>query len=87
MEEIVAIILIFGGGALAVLSYSPIGRAVAARIRGEIPGPVAGTADPAVFDEIDRLRHELAEVQERLDFTERMLADEHQPVALKQPEE
>ena len=34
MEDILAISLIFGGGTLFLLSVSPIGKAVADRIRG-----------------------------------------------------
>ncbi|MHB1328778.1 MAG: hypothetical protein ACYC2K_11310 [Gemmatimonadales bacterium] len=72
MEGILAILLIFGGGTLGVLSYSPIGKAIAARIRGDQHPP---EADPAVLEELDRVRHELAELAERVDFAERMIAN------------
>jgi hypothetical protein len=72
MEGILAIIFLFGGGALVGISYSPVGKAVAARIRGD-SAPPSGP-DPEVLAEIDGLRHELSEVQERLDFAERLLA-------------
>ena len=76
MEDILAIVLIFGGGALGVLAYSPIGKAIAARIRGETPQALAAAqgTDPAVLEELARLRMELDQVHERLDFTERLLA-------------
>jgi hypothetical protein len=51
----------------------PIGAALADRIRGG-PAPDVGAADPAVVAEIDQLRGRLAEVEERLDFAERLLA-------------
>ena len=35
MEDILALILIFGGGACIAMAFSPIGRAVADRIRGK----------------------------------------------------
>jgi hypothetical protein len=70
MEDILAIILIFGGGTVAALSFSPLGRALADRIRG-----TAGHADPELVAELEELRLEMIEVQERLDFTERMIAD------------
>jgi hypothetical protein len=73
LEDIIAIILIFGGGTIAALSFSPVGRAVADRLRHGAGDPAAGT-DPAVYEELDRLRQELAELQERVDFTERLLA-------------
>lgn len=77
MEDILAIILLFGGGAFAAFCYSPIGKAIAARIRGETPQHSAALAagDPVVYEELDRLRQELEQVQERLDFTERLLAN------------
>ena len=76
MEDIVALVLLFGGGAMVLIAYSPIGKAIAARIRGETPHNLAtlqGT-DPTVLEELDRLRQELDQVHERLDFTERLLA-------------
>ncbi len=74
MEDILAIIFIFGGGTAVLLSFSPVGRAMAERIRhGKIPLQ-APEQDPALYDELDRMRAELNELHERVDFTERMLA-------------
>ncbi|MGB7212523.1 MAG: hypothetical protein WBC97_07840 [Gemmatimonadales bacterium] len=47
---------------------------------------VQGRADPAVLVELDQLRAHLAEVDERLDFAERMLAQQADPHALRPPE-
>jgi hypothetical protein len=71
MEGILAIIFLFGGGTVAAVSFSPVGRALADRIRGHKSpaGP-----DPEVLTELDQLRQELTEVQERLDFAERLLS-------------
>lgn len=74
MEEILALLLIFGGGTVIALSFSPVGRALAERIRGG--SAASGQTDPALYDEIERVRTELAELQERVDFTERLLAKE-----------
>lgn len=71
MEDILAIILIFGGGSAIALSFSPVGRAIADRIRGRHAVPAA---DPAVFEELDQLRQDVTELQERVDFAERLLA-------------
>jgi len=71
MEDILALLLIFGGGTLVAISFSPVGRAFAERIRG---GRTTGETDPAVLDELDRVRTELAELHERVDFTERLLS-------------
>ena len=79
MEGILAITLIFGGGTAIVLSFSPVGRAFAARIRGDAPAP----ADQELRAEVDQLRHDVAELQERLDFTERVLAQRPDPARLQ----
>lgn len=70
VEGILAITLIFGGGTLFLLSVSPVGKAIAHRIRGR----AEAEPDPAILDELDELRHDLAELQERVEFTERLLA-------------
>jgi hypothetical protein len=71
MEGILAIIFIFGGGTLFLLATSPIGKAIAERIRHSGPGPAM---DPELLAEVDGLRHDVAELAERLDFAERLLA-------------
>ena len=38
MEDILAIIFLFGGGTLGLLAFSPVGKAIAERIRGK-PSP------------------------------------------------
>ncbi len=75
MEGVVAIIFIFGGLTVFGLSMSPVGRALAERIRGR----AAVQLDPEVLAELDELRADVAELHERLDFAERMLArrDDH----------
>jgi len=73
MEGVLAIIFIFGGGTLFLLSVSPIGKAYAERIRAkthEMAPP-----DPQVLGEIDDLRAQVAELHERVDFAERLLAE------------
>jgi hypothetical protein len=70
IEGILAITLIFGGATAFLLAISPIGRAVAERIRGQ----AAGSTDPQLLADVDALRHDVAELQERVDFTERLLA-------------
>jgi hypothetical protein len=65
------ILIVFGGGMLVILSKTEIGRAIAERIRGE--RRVART-DPILIEEVDRLRADVAELQERMEFAERLLA-------------
>ena len=71
MEGILAITFIFGGGTAFLLAISPIGKAVAERIRAKGAVPMQ---DPEILAEMDALRRDLNELQERVDFTERMLA-------------
>ena len=69
MEGLFAITFIFGGGTLFLLAISPVGKALADRLRGHGPAH-----DPELLAEVEALRHEVAELQERVDFTERMLS-------------
>lgn len=75
MEGVLAIIFIFGGLTVFGLSMSPVGRALAERIRGR----TAVQHDPEVLAELDEIRADLAELHERIDFTERLLAQREEP--------
>jgi hypothetical protein len=66
-DVIVAVALAIG---MVKIFRGPIGAAIAERIRAGA-GPVQ---DPALAAEVDHLRGRLAEVEERLDFAERLLA-------------
>ncbi len=85
IEGILAIIFLFGGGALVGLGFSPVGRAVADRIRGkqalpdveELRTELAEARD-AHNAELEQVRQEVAELAERLDFAERMLAQQRE---------
>jgi len=79
MEDILALLLIFGGGTLIAISFSPVGKAIADRIRGHRSEPAQ---DPAVYEELDRIRSEMSELQERVDFTERLLAKSREQAQL-----
>jgi hypothetical protein len=60
--------------ALVKIFKGPIGAAIAERIRGGQAPAELRVDDSAVGAEIDQLRGRLAEVEERLDFAERLLA-------------
>jgi len=83
MEGVLAIIFIFGGGTAFLLAISPVGRAFADRIRG---GAVVGdetiqrleASHQEVLDELETVRRELSELHERMDFSERVLAQNRQ---------
>lgn len=86
MEDLVglvAVVLLFGGGTVFLLAISPVGRAIAHRI-----GSGGGNAHDVerlaegqmrLVDELDAVRQELTDVQERLDFAERILAKQREP--------
>jgi len=62
-------------GGFVVFAKSEIGRALAHRIRGGEQTASGVDAElQALHGEIEALRSDLMETQERLDFTERMLA-------------
>jgi Tfp pilus assembly protein PilO len=89
VESILAIILIFGGGTTVALGFSPVGRAVADRIRGKHALPEtedlrAELAEQreAQAEELQQVRQEVAELAERLDFAERLLAQQRDPQRL-----
>jgi hypothetical protein len=73
VEGILAITLIFGGGTLFLLAVSPVGRALADRLRGN----AEPAQDPELLAEVDALRQEVAELHERVDFAERVLLKGH----------
>jgi hypothetical protein len=68
--DLTAVIAIAGA---LVLIFRPVGQAILARVRGSVVSP-----DPEVLAEVDGLKARLAEVEERLDFAERLLADGRQ---------
>lgn len=76
MEGILAITFIFGGGTLFLLSLSPVGKALAERIRSH---GVRVAQDPELLAEVDALRADVAELHERVDFAERLLAQRQEP--------
>lgn len=81
IEGVLAICFIFGGGTLFLLAISPVGKAIADRIRrplgGAMPEEVRGELDELrseVQGEVQQLRTEVSELSERMDFAERLLA-------------
>ena len=78
---LVAVVLLFGGGTIFLLAISPVGKAIAARILGR-KAPVADEDEVTeelkdLRREVEELRHshgQLAELAERVDFVERLLA-------------
>lgn len=83
IEGILAITFIFGGGTLFLLAISPVGKALADRIRHGTQPLGAGGTEPEVLNELEQLRADVGELQERLDFAERMLSQKQAAGELK----
>lgn len=83
MEDILAIIFLFGGGTTICLAFSPVGRALAERIRGRGAEPAY---DPELIAEVQSLRTDVVELQERVDFAERLLAQRNEPMQVGSPQ-
>jgi hypothetical protein len=83
IEGVLAITFIFGGGTLFLLAISPVGKALADRIRHGTQPLGAGGTEPEVLTELEQLRADVGELQERVDFTERLLSQKQAAGELK----
>ena len=63
-----------GAGGLLLLSRSRLGEAVARRIAGDSRSSAYQEQVDALQDELAGLRNQLSEMQERVDFAERLLS-------------
>lgn len=70
--EAIAAVVFFSGAAFVL---RPIASAISRRIAGEHRPPAPSLDDQdAILAELEQMRKDMGEMQERLDFTERMLA-------------
>lgn len=78
--EAVAMVMFFGGAFWVV---RPIAGALAKRIAGEHRPPATDAGErEEILSELQQLRHEVGELAERVDFTERLLAREREVAKL-----
>ncbi|HEX9055111.1 MAG TPA: hypothetical protein VF830_09410 [Gemmatimonadales bacterium] len=73
------------GGVLGLvrLAQGPVGQALARRIQGHAAGDPELAADMAELkDQVDLLRRQLEETQERVDFAERLLSQQRSAVRI-----
>lgn len=91
MEDVLALfipIVAVGGFFLWMLSLSPVGKALAERLKhGPLPREGAGTAEEQaeLVETVEQLRREVAELAERVDFTERLLGQQKGVEQLQRP--
>jgi len=77
VEDILAIVMVFGTGMLGILAFSPIGRAIANAINrksGAGAAPELRDAMDELADRVEVLQRQVGELAERQDFAERLLA-------------
>ncbi|HET8836462.1 MAG TPA: hypothetical protein VFN08_17175, partial [Gemmatimonadales bacterium] len=80
-DQVMLIVIVsISAWTLTRIFRGPLGDAIARRIGGSAGHPESGSRD----HEIAELQTRLAELEERLDFTERVLLQERQSVQLKQ---
>ena len=90
MEDILPLfipIIAVGGFFAWMIALSPVGKAFAERLRhGPVP-PGGGTADDhaELAESVEQLRREVAELAERVDFTERLLGQQKVGEQLAKP--
>lgn len=82
VAKLLVIIFVFGGGFLLV---RPLVQALAERLRHRDTTAVPGVGDE-VLEELHAMRQEMAELAERLDFAERLLAKQRDMARLADPE-
>ncbi len=76
----VPLMVLFVSLAAVFVLRGPFGRALAERIAGRSPTTTEDREIQELRGEVEDLRHQLGEVQERLDFAERMLARQDERV-------
>ena len=80
MEDVLALlipIVAISGFFAWMISLSPVGKAIADRLKHG-PRPASGTGEEQaeLLEGVEQLRREVAELAERVDFTERLLGQQ-----------
>jgi hypothetical protein len=89
MEGVIALmipIVAVGGFFAWMIALSPVGKAYAEKLRGGSKGAGAEVQGrEEILEALDQVRHEVAELAERVDFTERLLAKQREGDRLAPP--
>lgn len=79
-------ILAIGGFFAWMIALSPLGKAIAERLRhGPVPRGGTGEDHAELLESVEELRREVAELAERVDFTERLLGQQQVSGQLGKP--
>ena len=78
-------IIAVGGFFTWMIAISPVGKAYAERLRAERRSPADGAEREELLTAVEQLRREVAELAERVDFTERLLAKSREEQRLGPP--
>ena len=79
-------IIAVGGFFAWMISLSPLGKAIAERLRhGPTPRGGTGEDQAELMENVEQLRREVAELAERVDFTERLLGQQKSAEQLAKP--
>jgi len=78
-------IIAVGGFFAWMISLSPLGKALAERLQHGPPPRGTGEDQAELVDSVEQLRREVAELAERVDFTERLLGQQKAVEQLAKP--
>jgi aldehyde:ferredoxin oxidoreductase len=88
MEGVLALmipIVAVGGFFAWMLALSPVGKAFAEKLRGHKAGRGDAEGQEELLESVEQLRREVAELAERVDFTERLLGQQRGSERLGSP--
>ncbi len=74
-------IWMFAMGGATLIFRGPLGKAIAKSIAGDDTGAMPPELPAEILGELDDLRHRVLELEERVDFSERLLANKGQPLS------
>lgn len=77
--DVLGLLILVGSIASVIILRGPLGRAIADRIAGRAgrqADPRQAQLTDQALGELDDLRHRVAELEERQDFTERVLSQQ-----------
>jgi hypothetical protein len=74
---------LFVSVAAVLILRGPLGKAISERVAGGRIDAETSAETEALHSDVEELRYRLSEVEERLDFTERLLAQQAGPDALR----